>query len=218
MTSEGVFVFLDEALRDRGIDPKSGQTFTLKLTGVRQTDGCSRMLMQEVTPERGKGDSDKPKRYTESGRREGRAAGRRESKRDAFPWWPMLETDATPRGGRNSSTAHGQSCFWKRRTQTPNISSKTTPRPPLHRCMSTPTTQGPDGDVGGNMIKILNREYGDACLIVGVADGTGSAEDPEGLSHAELLRLFEEGLPISEYRFNKVSLLCREALDAIALS
>lgn len=34
MTSEGVFVFLDEALRDAGIDPKSGQTFTLKLTGV----------------------------------------------------------------------------------------------------------------------------------------------------------------------------------------
>lgn len=37
MTSEGVFVFLDEALRNRGIDPKSGQTFTLKLTGVRET-------------------------------------------------------------------------------------------------------------------------------------------------------------------------------------
>lgn len=54
------------------------------------------------------------------------------------------------------------------------------------------------------MIKILNREYGEACLIVGVADGTGSAEDPEGLSHQELLRLFEEGLPISKYRFKKV--------------
>lgn len=35
VTSEGVFVFLDEALRNRGIDPKKGQTFTLKLTGVR---------------------------------------------------------------------------------------------------------------------------------------------------------------------------------------
>lgn len=55
------------------------------------------------------------------------------------------------------------------------------------------------------MIKILNREYGDACLIVGVADGTGSAEDPDGLSHTELLRLFDESLPISEYRFNKAS-------------
>ena len=35
VTSEGVFVFLDEALRNRGIDPKAGQKFTLKLTGVR---------------------------------------------------------------------------------------------------------------------------------------------------------------------------------------
>lgn len=34
MTSEGVFVFLDEALRDAGINPKSGQKFTVKLTGV----------------------------------------------------------------------------------------------------------------------------------------------------------------------------------------
>lgn len=34
VTSEGVFVFLDEALRDAGIDPKKGEKFTLKLTGV----------------------------------------------------------------------------------------------------------------------------------------------------------------------------------------
>ncbi|CAM9860894.1 unnamed protein product [Ascophyllum nodosum] len=95
VTSEGVFVFLDEALRDAGINPKSGQKFTVKLTG------------------------------------------------------------------------------------------------------------GPDGDVAGNMMKILNREYGEACLIVGVADGTGSAEDPDGLSHEELLRLFDESLPIMEYRANK---------------
>ena len=54
------------------------------------------------------------------------------------------------------------------------------------------------------MMKILNREYGEACLIVGVADGTGSAEDPDGLSHEELLRLFDESLPIMEYRANKV--------------
>lgn len=35
MTSEGVFVFLQEALRDAGIDAKSGQKFTVKITGVR---------------------------------------------------------------------------------------------------------------------------------------------------------------------------------------
>lgn len=55
------------------------------------------------------------------------------------------------------------------------------------------------------MIKILNREFGETCLIVGVADGTGSAEDPDGLSHEELLRLFHESKPISEYRTPKVS-------------
>lgn len=34
VTSEGVFVFLEEALRDAGIDPKGGQKFTVKITGV----------------------------------------------------------------------------------------------------------------------------------------------------------------------------------------
>ena len=36
-------------------------------------------------------------------------------------------------------------------------------------------TGGPDGDVAGNMIKILHREYGEqGCRIVGLADGTVS--------------------------------------------
>ncbi len=45
---------------------------------------------------------------------------------------------------------------------------------------------GPDGDVAGNMMKILQREYGDNAKIVGVADGSGCAEDPNGLDTAEL--------------------------------
>lgn len=60
-------------------------------------------------------------------------------------------------------------------------------------------TGGPDGDVGGNEIKILIREYGDNAKIVGIADHSGCAEDPEGLNHAELLRLFEAGLCISNF-------------------
>ncbi len=60
-------------------------------------------------------------------------------------------------------------------------------------------TGGPDGDVAGNMIKILVSQYGDCVSFVGIADGTGSAEDPEGLSHKELLRLVHGNLPISEY-------------------
>ncbi len=50
-------------------------------------------------------------------------------------------------------------------------------------------TGGPDGDVAGNEIKILHREYGSHAKVVGIADGSGSAEDPDGLDHDELLRL-----------------------------
>jgi len=65
-------------------------------------------------------------------------------------------------------------------------------------------TGGPDGDVAGNEIKILIREYGDNAKIVGVADHSGCAEDPDGLNHAELLRLFKEELCISNFDDSKL--------------
>ena len=43
--------------------------------------------------------------------------------------------------------------------------------------------------VAGNLIRILFRDYRDTCKIVGVADGFGVAEDPNGLDPSELLRL-----------------------------
>lgn len=58
-------------------------------------------------------------------------------------------------------------------------------------------TGGPDGDVAGNMIKILHRDYGRNARIVGIADGSGVGEDPNGLDHQELLRLVQSGLPIA---------------------
>lgn len=60
-------------------------------------------------------------------------------------------------------------------------------------------TGGPDGDVAGNCIKFLFREFGNNARIVGVADGSGCAEDLEGLDQGELLRLVEAGLPIVEF-------------------
>ncbi len=60
-------------------------------------------------------------------------------------------------------------------------------------------TGGPDGDVAGNEIKILHRDYGENARIVGIADGSGSGEDPDGLDHAELLRLVDASLPISYF-------------------
>lgn len=60
-------------------------------------------------------------------------------------------------------------------------------------------TGGPDGDVAGNEMKILMREYGANAKIVGVADASGCAEDPNGLNHEELARLVNEGLPIASF-------------------
>jgi glutamate dehydrogenase len=53
--------------------------------------------------------------------------------------------------------------------------------------------------VAGNEIRILHREYGEHARIVGLADGSGSAEDPDGLNHEELLRLVRASLPIAHF-------------------
>jgi len=66
-------------------------------------------------------------------------------------------------------------------------------------------TGGPDGDVAGNLIRILYREYGNNCKVVGIADGFGVAEDPNGLDSAELLRLVELSLPITSFNATKLS-------------
>uniref|UniRef100_A0A7S2BCL8 Glutamate/phenylalanine/leucine/valine/L-tryptophan dehydrogenase C-terminal domain-containing protein n=2 Tax=Octactis speculum TaxID=3111310 RepID=A0A7S2BCL8_9STRA len=60
-------------------------------------------------------------------------------------------------------------------------------------------TGGPDGDVAGNMLKILAREYGEDALVVGLADASGSAEDPEGLDAHELARLVREERAVSDF-------------------
>ncbi len=70
-------------------------------------------------------------------------------------------------------------------------------------------TGGPDGDVAGNELKILHREYGDNARVVAIGDGTGAAFDPEGLNWSELLRLFKAGLGIAA--FNKSVLSSKAA-------
>ena len=66
-------------------------------------------------------------------------------------------------------------------------------------------TGGPDGDVAGNLLKIMFREYGDNCKVVGIADGFGVAEDPNGLDRTELLRLVAESKPITFFDRSKLS-------------
>jgi len=80
---------------------------------------------------------------------------------------------------------------------------------PLDSSRSQPVTikmtGGPDGDVAGNMIKILNREYGDKVSIVALCDHSGSAEDPSGLDIDELLRLVQEEQPIASFDESRLS-------------
>eukprot|EP00595_Chromulina_sp_UTEXLB2642_P000372 CAMPEP_0196762282 /NCGR_PEP_ID=MMETSP1095-20130614/1684_1 /TAXON_ID=96789 ORGANISM="Chromulina nebulosa, Strain UTEXLB2642" /NCGR_SAMPLE_ID=MMETSP1095 /ASSEMBLY_ACC=CAM_ASM_000446 /LENGTH=572 /DNA_ID=CAMNT_0042112867 /DNA_START=1492 /DNA_END=3210 /DNA_ORIENTATION=+ len=66
-------------------------------------------------------------------------------------------------------------------------------------------TGGPDGDVAGNLLKIVFRDYGNNCKVVAIADGSGVAEDPSGLDSNELLRLFHEALPIIHFDKSKLS-------------
>lgn len=65
-------------------------------------------------------------------------------------------------------------------------------------------TGGPDGDVAGNEMKILLTRYPQTACVVGVADGSGSAEDPLGLDREELLRLVEGVLPIADFDRSKL--------------
>lgn len=66
-------------------------------------------------------------------------------------------------------------------------------------------TGGPDGDVAGNLLKILFREYGDNAKVVGISDVDGVAEDPAGLDRHELMRLVEESRSIIHFNPAKLS-------------
>mmetsp|Transcript_43408 Transcript_43408/g.52094 ORF Transcript_43408/g.52094 Transcript_43408/m.52094 type:complete len:112 (+) Transcript_43408:1019-1354(+) len=70
---------------------------------------------------------------------------------------------------------------------------------PRKESFTVKMTDGPDGDVGGNEIAIMVREYGDNAKIVGIAHHSGCAKDPDGLNNEELLRLFEQELCISNF-------------------
>ncbi|KAG7399981.1 hypothetical protein PHYBOEH_007322 [Phytophthora boehmeriae] len=76
---------------------------------------------------------------------------------------------------------------------------------PTKQPFTVKITGGTDGDVAGNVIKILHREYGDNLRIVGICDGTGVIEDPQGLDMQELLRLVHESLPLSSFAESKIS-------------
>jgi len=65
-------------------------------------------------------------------------------------------------------------------------------------------TGGPNGDVAGNMINILRRDYPGRANIVGMVDHSGGAENEDGLDIEELYRLFKNDLPLSEFDPSKI--------------
>ena len=77
------------------------------------------------------------------------------------------------------------------------IDPKTTP-------FTIKITGGPDGDVAGNELKILMREYGENAKVIGIADASGCAEDPDGLDHRELSRLINLALSIDQFDHAKL--------------
>lgn len=76
---------------------------------------------------------------------------------------------------------------------------------PRQQKFSVKMTGGPDGDVAGNELKILHREYGENARVVAIGDGFGCAYDPEGLNWQELLRLVRDGESIVKFDKSKLS-------------
>jgi glutamate dehydrogenase len=76
---------------------------------------------------------------------------------------------------------------------------------PRNQPFTVKMTGGPNGDVAGNEILILHREFGNNVRILGIADGSGIAEDPDGLDITELTRLVKSALPISSFDPERLS-------------
>uniref|UniRef100_A0A7S2U2N6 Glutamate/phenylalanine/leucine/valine/L-tryptophan dehydrogenase C-terminal domain-containing protein n=1 Tax=Lotharella oceanica TaxID=641309 RepID=A0A7S2U2N6_9EUKA len=76
---------------------------------------------------------------------------------------------------------------------------------PTNRPFTLKMTGGTSGDVAGNAIKILKRDYGENAKIVGIVDHKGCVEDPRGLSLTELMRLVDHELALDNFDQSKLS-------------
>ena len=110
--------------------------------------------------------------------------------------YPESLMSSKPKTGINHKefgvTSEGVTVFLKRALRFVGIDPSTD-------SFTVKLTGGPDGDVAGNEMRILIREFGERVKIIAVADGSGAAVDLEGLDHDELLRLVRESRAISEF-------------------
>ncbi|MGE4297586.1 MAG: NAD-glutamate dehydrogenase domain-containing protein [Desulfovibrionaceae bacterium] len=110
--------------------------------------------------------------------------------------WPDAFMSSKPGAGINHKeygvTSLGVIVFVDEVLRMLGINPKTTP-------FTVKLTGGPRGDVAGNAMRLLMRDYGANARIVAVSDGHGAAYDPDGLDHAELLRLVDAELGIAAF-------------------
>lgn len=66
-------------------------------------------------------------------------------------------------------------------------------------------TGGPDGDVAGNQLLNLLRDYPQTAKVVALTDGSGTIRDEKGLDLRAIKTLFERGEAISDYPLELLS-------------
>jgi glutamate dehydrogenase len=116
--------------------------------------------------------------------------------------YPNAFMSSKPKNGINHKiygvTSEGVNVFMKNMLEELHID-------PYQQDFTLKLTGGPDGDVAGNALKIMHREFGHHAKVVAIADGFGAAYDPNGLDWPELLRLVAEELPINHFDTKKLS-------------
>ncbi|WP_319543546.1 NAD-glutamate dehydrogenase domain-containing protein [uncultured Pseudodesulfovibrio sp.] len=76
---------------------------------------------------------------------------------------------------------------------------------PDNESFTVKITGGPAGDVASNVMRFLMRDYGENAKIVAMTDGHGAAYDPDGMDHAELLRLMDGNFKASHFDKSKLT-------------
>jgi glutamate dehydrogenase len=66
-------------------------------------------------------------------------------------------------------------------------------------------TGGPDGDVAGNFLRLMRKNYGTRAAVVVITDGSGTAYEPKGFDLEVLEGMFHRVEAISEYPPERLS-------------
>ncbi|TVY53993.1 NAD-specific glutamate dehydrogenase [Lachnellula cervina] len=117
------------------------------------------------------------------------------ARKRSAPWWKSFFTGKSPKLGGIPHDAYGMTTL-SVREYIEGIYRKKELDPRKIRKMQT---GGPDGDLGSNEILLSNETY------TSLVDGSGVLADPNGLNHAELIRLAKKRAMISEFDIKLLS-------------